>query len=178
MQLERVRGKGICGYCSELKIYFRDRTFYCINKVTPQLKRTICRINSICKQAYEPYFCVVYSLNDDTDHVNDIEIIQHRNSKTNMEMQRLYIRIEPTVLKHQDTLLRSNEQPQDEKASRKGIKWINSVEIHVTRTKEYKSDLQPQNCPQREFTSSWYRQPSAYSSRDGKSFVFSSAPGQ
>ena len=72
-------------------------------------------------------------------------------------MQRLYIRIEPTVLKHQDTLLRSNEQPQDERTSRRGIKWINSVEIHVTRTKEYVSNLQPQNCPQREFTSSWYR---------------------
>ena len=47
------------------KDIFDIERYYRINKRISQLKRTICRINNICKPVYEPYFCVVYSLNDD-----------------------------------------------------------------------------------------------------------------
>ena len=81
-----------CGYYGELKDIFEMERCYYINKTIPQLKRTICRIKNLYKPAYKPYFCVVYSLNDDADHVKDLEILlQYGNSKKNAEIQRPYI---------------------------------------------------------------------------------------
>ena len=88
------------------KYIFEMVRYYRINKTKSQLRRTIYRIN-ICQPIYEPYFCVVYSLNDDADHVKDIEIPRHGNSK-NTEIERPYIRTETTILKRQDTHLRIN----------------------------------------------------------------------
>ena len=35
--------------------------------------------------------------------------------------------------------------------------WTNSIEIHVTRNKEYKANLQLQDCPQQEVTRNRHR---------------------
>ena len=90
------------------KYIFEMDGYYRINKTKSQLRRTIYRIKNICQPIYEPYFRVVYSLNDDADHVKDIEIPRHGNSKKNTEIERPYIRTETTILKRQDTHLRIN----------------------------------------------------------------------
>ena len=90
------------------KYIFEMDGYYRINKTKSQLRRTIYRIKNIFQPIYEPYFRVVYSLNDDADHVKDIEIPRHGNSKKNTEIERPYIRTETTILKRQDTHLRIN----------------------------------------------------------------------
>lgn len=75
---------------NEKYIFEMDR-YYRIKKTKSQLRRTICRIKNICQPTYEPYFCVVYSLNDDADHVKDIEIPRHGNSKKNTDRKTLHL---------------------------------------------------------------------------------------
>ena len=53
----------------------KDRMLLSLNKTISQLKRRIYKIKNIFKPAYESYFCVVYSLNDDADHIKGIEIL-------------------------------------------------------------------------------------------------------
>ena len=74
------------------------------------MKRTIYTIKNLSKSDYEPYICVVYSINSDSysKTVHDREVREHDNSK----QKRPYHRTDPTILKRQDTLLTANKPPQ------------------------------------------------------------------
>ena len=63
------------------------------------------------KSDYEPYICVVYSINSDSysKTVHDREVSEHGSSK----QKRPYHRTDPTILKRQDTLLTANKPPQE-----------------------------------------------------------------
>lgn len=55
---------------------------------------------------------MVYSLDNDADHVKDIEILQQGHSKKNTELKKPRNWTDPAVLKRQYTLWRSKEQSQ------------------------------------------------------------------
>ena len=104
-------GQG-CTKCRvEEEDVFELEKYYRWNKTFTQLKRTIYRIKNLSKSDYEPYICVVYSINSDSysKTVHDREVREHDNSK----QKRQYHRTDPTILKRQDTLLTSNKPPQE-----------------------------------------------------------------
>ena len=104
-------GQG-CTKCRvEEEDVFELEKYYRWNKTFTQLKRTIYTIKNLSKSDYEPYICVVYSINSDSysKTVHDREVREHDNSK----QKRQYHRTDPTILKPQDTLLTSNKSPQE-----------------------------------------------------------------
>ena len=62
---------------------FELEKYYRWNKTFTQLERTIYRIKNLSKSDYEPYICVVYSINSDSysKTVHDREVREHGNSK-------------------------------------------------------------------------------------------------
>ena len=90
---------------------FELEKYYRWNKTFTQLERAIYRIKNLSKSDYEPYICVVYSINSDSysKTVLDREVREHGNSK----QKRPYHRTDPTILKRQDTLLTANKPPQE-----------------------------------------------------------------
>ena len=81
------------------------------NKTFTQLERTIYRIKNVLKSDYEPYICVIYSINSDSysKAVHDQEVREHDKFK----QKRPYHSTDPTILKRQDMLLSTNKPPQE-----------------------------------------------------------------
>ena len=104
-------GQGYTKFPVEEEDVFELEKYYRWNKTFSQLKRTIYRIKNVSKSDYEPYICVVYSVNSDSysKTVHDWEVRKHDNSKE----KRLYHRTDPTILKHQDTVLSASKPPQE-----------------------------------------------------------------
>ena len=63
------------------------------------------------KSDYEPYICVIYSINSDSysKAVHDQEVREHDKFK----QKRPYHSTDPTILKRQDMLLSTNKPPQE-----------------------------------------------------------------
>ena len=95
----------------EEKDVFELEKYYRWNKTFTLLKRKIYRIKNVSKSDYEPYVCVVYSMNSDSYSKigHDREVREHSNSK----QKRPYHRTDPIILKRQDTLLSANKPPQE-----------------------------------------------------------------
>ena len=99
-------------YVDADKIFSFER-YYRWNKSIPQLKRTIYRIKNAMENVYHPFLCVVYSLHEDVERVQDIEILPHGNSKKKSDLKRPYFRTEPSVLAYQNSLLSRDKGPQE-----------------------------------------------------------------
>ena len=104
-------GLGYIKCPTEEEDVFELEKYYRWNKTFTQLKRTIYKIKNVSKSHYEPYICVVYAISSDSysEIVHDREVREHGNSK----QKRPYHRTDPTILKHQDTLLSANKPPQE-----------------------------------------------------------------
>ena len=104
-------GQGYTKCPVEEEDVFELEKYYRWNKTFTQLKRTIYRIKNLSKSDYEPYICVVYSINSDSysKTIHDWEVREHDNSK----QKRPYYRTDSTILKRQDTLLTANKPPQE-----------------------------------------------------------------
>ena len=76
-------GQGYTKCPVEEEDVFELEKYYRWNKSFTQLKRTIYRIKNDSKSDYEPYICVVYSINSDSysKTVHDREAREHGNSK-------------------------------------------------------------------------------------------------
>ena len=76
-------GQGYTKYPVEEEGVSEVEKYYQWNKTFTQLKRTIYRLKKFSKSDYEPYICVVYSINFDSHPkaVNDREVREHCNSK-------------------------------------------------------------------------------------------------
>ena len=61
-------------------IYIGER-YYRHNKSIPNLKRMVVRVQNAKTKQYEPYVCVIYSLENYED-VKQIEVMKHGNSKS------------------------------------------------------------------------------------------------
>ena len=68
-------------------------------------------MKNVSNSDYEPYICVVYSINSDfySKTVHDREVREHGNSK----QKRPYHRTCPTILKRHDTILSANQPPKE-----------------------------------------------------------------
>ena len=104
-------GQGYTKCPVEEEDVFELQKYYRWNKTFTQLKRTIYRMKNYLKSDYEPYICVVYSINSDSysKTVHDREVSEHGSSK----QKRPYHRTDSTILKRQDTLLTANKPPQE-----------------------------------------------------------------
>ena len=74
---------------------FELEKYYRWNKAFTLLKRMIYRIKNVSKSDYEPYVCVVYSMNSDSYFkiIHDREVREHGNSK----QKRPYHRTDLTI---------------------------------------------------------------------------------
>ena len=104
-------GQGYTKCLVEEEDVFELEKYYRRKKTFSQLKRTIYRIKNLSKSDYEPYICVVYSINSDSysKTVHDREVREHGNSK----QKRPCHRKDPTILKCQDKLLTAKKLPQE-----------------------------------------------------------------
>ena len=91
-------------------VYVIER-YYRWNKSIKNLKRTIFRVKT--KNEYEPFLCVIYSLHDSSDIVQEIEILPHGNTKRPQATQQPYIRTEKSILQRQEELLFQKNTPQE-----------------------------------------------------------------
>ena len=104
-------GQGYTKCPVEEEDVFELEKCYRWNKTFSQLKSTIYRIKNVSKSDYEPYLCVIYSINSDSysKTVHDREVRERGNSKQNWP----YHRTQSTILKRQDTILSANKPPQE-----------------------------------------------------------------
>ena len=101
-------------YVPKEKIYLLHR-YYRFNKALPGLKQMVIQVESFSSGEMNPYFCVVYSLDESkvVIDVDDIKLSQHGNCKQPTISSKPYIRTNPKVLKRIDTVLETCDSASD-----------------------------------------------------------------